>query len=263
MTDAGLYRRGIATAFACWKALARGSRGASVQRLDGVAAAVFPNDPERAVYNNAVLERGHAASLDELEAVYAAAGIARFAAWVHETDSAMRAELERRGYVLDELTRAMGMTLDSLPPVPNGVELGPASWREHLRLIGVPDDFLAGADLKDFHVKVALLGGEGASTSMAFDHRGDCGLYNVGTLEPARRRGLGTALTLLQLHDAQARGCRTASLQSTPAAERIYAAAGFRDLGRILEYVPRNALTGPVPRAHEWDLGHAPSGHGR
>ena len=73
---------------------------------------------------------------------------------------------------------------------------------------------------------------------MAFDHGGDCGIYNVTTLERARRRGLGTALTALHLHDAVARGCRTASLQSTPMAERVYAAVGFRDLGRILEYVP-------------------------
>lgn len=36
----------------------------------------------------------------------------------------------------------------------------------------------------------------------------------------------------------RARGCRAASLQSTPMAERVYASAGFRDLGRILEYVP-------------------------
>ena len=58
--------------------------------------------------------------------------------------------------------------------------------------------------------------------------------------ERARRRGLGTALTALQLHDARARGCRTASVQATDVAERVYAAAGFRDLGRILEYVPHS-----------------------
>jgi len=39
-------------------------------------------------------------------------------------------------------------------------------------------------------------------------------------------------------HDAMARGRRTASLQSTPMAEGIYATVGFRDLGRILEYAP-------------------------
>jgi hypothetical protein len=40
------------------------------------------------------------------------------------------------------------------------------------------------------------------------------------------------------VYDARARACRTASLQSTRMAERVYAAVGFRDLGRILEYVP-------------------------
>jgi predicted GNAT family acetyltransferase len=73
---------------------------------------------------------------------------------------------------------------------------------------------------------------------MAFDQGDDCGIYNVATLEHARGRGLGTALTALLAHDAIARGCRTASLQSTPMAERIYATVGFRDLGQILEYAP-------------------------
>ena len=73
---------------------------------------------------------------------------------------------------------------------------------------------------------------------MAFDHDGDCGVFNVGTLEAARRRGLGTALTERLLRDAAERGCSTASLQSTAMAERLYAGVGFRDLGQILEYVP-------------------------
>ena len=73
---------------------------------------------------------------------------------------------------------------------------------------------------------------------MAFDHGSDCGIYNVTTMEHARRRGLGTALTVAHLHNALARGCQTASLQSTEMAEGIYAAVGLRDLGRILEYVP-------------------------
>jgi hypothetical protein len=54
-----------------------------------------------------------------------------------------------------------------------------------------------------------------------------------------------TALIARHLHDAAQRGCSTASLQSTAMAERVYAAAGFRDLGRILEYVPP-ARSGPA-----------------
>jgi hypothetical protein len=38
------------------------------------------------------------------------------------------------------------------------------------------------------------------------------------------------------LRGALARGCETATVQATPMAERLYAALGFRDLGRILEY---------------------------
>ena len=45
-------------------------------------------------------------------------------------------------------------------------------------------------------------------------------------------------MTALLAHDAAARGCHTASLQATVMAERVYAAVGFRDLGRILEFVP-------------------------
>jgi predicted GNAT family acetyltransferase len=76
------------------------------------------------------------------------------------------------------------------------------------------------------------------STAITLDHEGDCGVYDVATLERARKRGLATALIAIHLRDAIARGCRTATVQSTPMAERVYAGVGFRDLGRILEYAP-------------------------
>ena len=243
MDDADLYQRGTETLVASWEAYARGATGAAVLRSPGVAVAVFPNEPERAVYNNALLARDLAAAeravaIDMLEAAYAAAGVSHFAVWVHESDQALRADLERRGYTFAESTRAMGMTLDNIRLPRPAIELGPPDWFEYLRILELPPDFLRGADHAAFHVLVARLGGENVATAMAFDRDGDCGIYNVTTLERARRRGLGTALTVAHLHDALARGCQTASLQSTEMAERVYAAVGFRDLGRILEYVP-------------------------
>jgi ribosomal protein S18 acetylase RimI-like enzyme len=243
LTDAELYRDGAATLLASWEEYARGAVGASLQRLPGVAAAVFPNEPERGVYNNALLERDlvdseRGGALDAMEAAYAAAGVARFAAWVHESDQALRADLERRGYTLDTTTRAMGVELEYVCVPRPEIGLGSADWPEYLRLVGVPPGFLSRADPATFQILVAMLDGENVATALAYDHDGDCGIYNVGTLEHARRRGLGKALTTLHLHDALARGCRTASLQSTEMAEPIYAAAGFRDLGRILEFVP-------------------------
>jgi ribosomal protein S18 acetylase RimI-like enzyme len=247
ISGAELYRRGAETALGSWAAIARGSPGAAVVRRPGVAAAVFPAEPERSIYNNALLERdlapaARAAALDAMEAAYAAAGVARFAAWTHESDRGLRADLEARGYAIDTTTRAMGMDLadDLRMPRPE-LALERADWPAYLRYLerfGLPVGLLAGVDPHAFQVLLAARDGETVATALAFDAGGDRGIYNVGTLEHARRRGLGTALTALLLHDALARGCRTATLQSTGMAERLYAAVGFRDLGRIVEYTP-------------------------
>ncbi len=236
-----LYRRGIDTLLACWEENARGARGAGLLRLAGVAVAVFPGEPERSFYNNAVLEIGltarlRAAALDALEATYAASDIVDFAAWVHESDEDMVGDLVARGYSLNESTRAMGMALDDVSVERPEIDIGPSSWSEYLRILDVPG--LHGEAIADsFHIVTARLDGDNVATAMAFDCNHDCGIFNVSTLEHARRRGLGTALTVLQLHHAIERGCRTASLQSTEMAEGVYRSIGFNDLGRIAEYV--------------------------
>jgi ribosomal protein S18 acetylase RimI-like enzyme len=214
-----------------------------VQRLPGAAVAVFPNGPERTVYNNTLLDRGlgagpRADAVDAMEAAYAVAGVSRFAAWVHESDAAMRSHLERRGYVIAEKNRAMGMNLKDIRLPRTQIRIGPADWSDYLRFEGLPPAFLRGADHAAFHVRAVRLDGEIVAAALAYDRDRDCGIFNVGTAERARRRGLGTALTVFQVYDALTRGCVTASLQSTPMAERVYAAVGFRDLGRILEYAP-------------------------
>jgi GNAT superfamily N-acetyltransferase len=135
----------------------------------------------------------------------------------------------------------MVMSLDDIPPALPEVELGPLEWDEYLeylRIVGVPAGLLSSVNPSAFHILAARLAGENVATAIAFDHDGDCGIFNMSTLETARRRGLGTALTARHVHDAIERGSSTASVQSTPMAERVYAAAGFRDLGRFLEYVP-------------------------
>ena len=243
-SDRALYVRGLRTAAACWAEIARGTVGAAVVHAPGADIAVFPEGPERAVYNNAVLALELPAdeladAVDAVEAVYAEAGVTRFALWVHEDDGAARRHLMRRAYSLTETTRAMGMALEEIRLPRPDLELAPADWSEYLRILGLSPGLLAGVEPGAFHVLIARLDGESAATGMAFDWDGDCGVYNVTTIESARRRGLGTALTALHMLDAAARGCTTATLQSTPMAERVYAAAGFRDLGRILEFSPR------------------------
>ena len=101
--DADLYRRGIATVVAACEEIALGAAGATVQRTRGVAAAVFPAEPERTIYNNAILVRDLTAServdaLRTMEDAYAAAGVTQFRAWIHERDDgASPSSTSRRG----------------------------------------------------------------------------------------------------------------------------------------------------------------------
>jgi ribosomal protein S18 acetylase RimI-like enzyme len=241
LTDRDLYDRGIATLLTSWEVYAQGARGAAVIRIPGAAAAVFPKEPERPVYNNAVFDRelaspDRACAIAAAEHAYARADVEHFAAWVHESDTAVRTDLESRGYVIDQSTRAMGMSLDAIRVPRPKIDLGPADWDAHRRTLGLPSGLLDAIDRSTVHVLVARLHGE----------NGDCGIYNVGTVEGARRRGLATALTALHMHQARARGCRTASVQSTTMAERVYASVGFRDLGRIIEYVPSSTNVASV-----------------
>jgi GNAT superfamily N-acetyltransferase len=234
-----LYARGCATAVASWEEYARGSDGAAVVRLPGVAAGVFPRDPERAVYNNAVLSRTDA--VETMAAAYRDAGVDRYAAWVHETDEALIDELTSRGYTLSETTRAMGMAVEGVVHVAPLTEVQTVGWSEYLDYLwraGVPEGLLGGIDGDAFHTLGVRHGGETVATAIAFDHEGDCGIFNMSTAPAARRRGLGTALTARHVQDAAERGCTTATLQATAMAERVYAAVGFRDLGRILEFAP-------------------------
>jgi hypothetical protein len=238
-----LYLRGSETSVSCWTEYARTSPNAAVHRLTVVDVAVFTEGPERDVFNNAILGHGlggraRTEAVDAMVETYAAAGVSSYAAWVHESDAPMRRELTRRGFTIRETTWAMGLSLDDLPEKPPPVDLAPDDWATYLRVLGLPPGLLASTDPTAFHVVLGRLGDEPVAAAMAFDHADDCGVYNVATLEHARRRGFAGALTALQLHRARARGRRTATLQSTATARSVYAGVGFRDLGRILEFGP-------------------------
>jgi GNAT superfamily N-acetyltransferase len=239
-----LYERQVDTVVASWRAYARYSAGAFVRAVEGASICVFPAEPERGIYNNALLPRGMgaqrcASAVEAMESIYRTASIDRFAAWAHESEAALIEELTGRGYGLDTSTRAMAMPLERLAVPRPRMALVELDWGGYLRLFRLPSGLLAGADAAEFRLRAARLDGETAGVILAFDHAGDCGIYNLETLAWARGRGVGTALTALQLHEARERGCSTASIQSTEMAEGVYASLGFLDLGRYLEYVPQ------------------------
>jgi len=57
------------------------------------------------------------------------------------------------------------------------------------------------------------------------------GLYDMGVLPRARRRGYGRALTLAALARARDLGCANVTLNATAEGELLYRSVGFRSLG--------------------------------
>jgi ribosomal protein S18 acetylase RimI-like enzyme len=239
------YQRMEANLLASWERYATGSAEAFLQREPGVAIAVFPAPPERQVYNNALLSRGlddgqAGTALRLLEELYGNARIDGFAVWAHESEAAAIATLEARGYHVDTTTRAMAMGLDALEKPQARFPVRSADWSQYVELLGrlgAPHGLLTDMDPTGFSAVFGCVDEQRVAGAIAFEHGGDCGIYNVGTMPHARRRGLGTALTAQLLHDARQRGCTTASLQATEMAEHLYSELGFRDLGRFIEYV--------------------------
>jgi hypothetical protein len=72
------------------------------------------------------------------------------------------------------------------------------------------------------------------------------GLYNVSTVVGERRRGVGTAMTLLPLREARAAGARYGVLQAAPDGLGVYGRVGFAPRGRIAEFKP-SAHPGNAP----------------
>jgi hypothetical protein len=199
-------------------------------------------DPERAVYNNALLDRDlgpteRATAVDAMEAGYDSAGVDRYAAWVHESDEGMRAELSSRGYTLDESTRAMGLSLDDISVALPEVELGPPDWAEYLRILGVPAGFLSGADPSAFHILVSPLA---ARTSRQRWPSTMTAIAACSTCPHSRRHG-GEGSAPRSPHVTSTMPSNVAARPRAYSPRRWPSASTrrlVRELGRILEYVP-------------------------
>jgi GNAT superfamily N-acetyltransferase len=85
---------------------------------------------------------------------------------------------------------------------------------------------------------VGYLGDCPVATAELTVAEGAVGLYGVSTLLDYRRRGIGSALTLLPLLDAKGAGYRLAVLQASPEGVRVYERIGFKPAGRFVEFKP-------------------------
>jgi N-acetylglutamate synthase len=63
------------------------------------------------------------------------------------------------------------------------------------------------------------------------------GVYSIATIESARRRGYGAAMTARTVADGVAAGCDAAALQASEMGRPIYERLGFRTVVRYLAYI--------------------------
>jgi GNAT superfamily N-acetyltransferase len=240
---------------AFYRLLGKRSPGGIVVERDGLVAAVVPSCPNQSVVNGVVYEDADAirAVHEELQALYAGAGISVWRVWVPGADRATAVWLERSGHQLAGSPRAMTLDLVGLKHhkhqaaddhVCERVADAAALSALNEQAYGLPAGEFATATLalKD-HAEFYFVRehGELAACVAALDEGCDCGIYCVATRPSSRRRGLASALIRRALSDARDRGCTTSSLQSSPIGFRVYERLGYRDKGTLETWEHRSA----------------------
>jgi GNAT superfamily N-acetyltransferase len=152
--------------------------------------------------------------------------------------------LADRGHKLDAQPMAMAAELSALE-LPEARDLDWFETRE-TALIGSLNDAAYGLTGAAFRSALGRLDdarwrgyaarheGEPVACLLCWDgDYGDCAIAAVATLPAARSRGYATRLLAQALRDARERGCVSTSLQSSSKGLPIYAALGYRPLGRM------------------------------
>jgi GNAT superfamily N-acetyltransferase len=132
-------------------------------------------------------------------------------------------------------------------PLPEGIELRRLSsadnaqdyWRVATAAyasIGFPPEIFAFYEAHDGLLAdnvaafLAYADGEPVSIAMTIVSHGIAGIYWVGSLEQARGKGLGRAVTAAATNAGFDLGAEAASLQASPMGESLYAAMGFETI---------------------------------
>jgi ribosomal protein S18 acetylase RimI-like enzyme len=152
-----------------------------------------------------------------------------------------------------------GMVLHPIPEPPEaaaGVVVVPIDDSGHEEFLGVGEALGLPRELaevllprslvldEDVQAFVARLDGRPVGYSLAIRSAGASGVYNVGTLPAARRRGVGTALTWAAVAAGRAQGFDCAVLQSTEMAVSMYEAMGFRTVAPYVVFRQPEAGSG-------------------
>lgn len=226
--------------------------GSLVRRSAGVA--MFATGLPVRIFNQVVVE-DESASADEI-----AAGVAvmrkrkeRFVVHLRRgSDDRFVPLMADLGLVLPgEDTPMPGMALHPMPRGARGSVArheirqitDAAGMEDHIVTgaagFGISEDMLRAflaADLWQQPGRAVYVGytdGEPVTTGLGVRTDRTIGVYNIATIESARRQGLGAAMTVRVAADGAAEGCDVAILQASPMGLPIYERLGYRT---VVEY---------------------------
>jgi ribosomal protein S18 acetylase RimI-like enzyme len=203
------------------------------------------------VISNGAFRRDDSVDADEFIArakEFFAARERGFSVWVRDgqaEDHDLLAAAKAAGfglvYEMPEMTLGKKLEPPELPPGAElrrltAVEQATDFWRvatASYSSIGFPPEIFAGytnhAGLLAENVVafLALLDGEPVGIAMTMVSHGVAGIYWVGSLEQARGKGLGGAVTVAATNAGFDLGADVASLQASPMGKSIYLALGY------------------------------------
>jgi len=162
--------------------------------------------------------------------------------------------LDARGLERDPVAMP-AMVLHPIPEMPEaapGVEVMAvddtkySAFVELLVSTGIPENLAVRIFPRDLIAKdnaeyfVATLEREPVGISVAVRTGESGGIYSVATLEKARRRGVGTAVTWAAIGAIRGWGCKSAVLQSSEMGYPVYRAMGFEEVTRYVRFAPKD-----------------------
>ena len=243
MDDAELRRR-LWEGFAALQTLLGGSarEGRVIQR-PGLVASIVPSAPDSPALNAAVaLDPSKAPDhLEELEVLYGAAGVRRWAVWIDGAAREITNEFRLRGLAIASASPGMGAVIERAGHRSDHRQRPPERRAEDRRACQRPrlrQRRLAprkNADDPRQRASCAATGRTSTGRPARWRSRSitarTAACRSWPPFPQARRHGLATQVMRAALADAQRHGQTTITLQATELGERLYHQLGLRRLG--------------------------------
>jgi GNAT superfamily N-acetyltransferase len=236
----------------------------NVESSGAVTQTISPNIPNwltNAVFNMRLPSNHIAAVIEDITQYYRERNVAPF--WrlcPHDSPGNLEQHLHNAGYQQKTKHIMMSVDLNTISAAPFVLDNTPIKLitsaselrKKHPSFRQIKDNYgktfaTLMRDLFDFHGYkhdsswqhyVAIQDDDSVGYASAFYTKDVVGIYNVGVLPDARRKGIATALTMQALRDARERGYQFGTLQSSEMAQSMYQKIGFQAHFPIKYFAP-------------------------